>query len=262
MVMPNTDRISKALDLLRDAAPHFEEIEAVTTARVAKVRGAVHERLAAEIRYWDERAEELKSQELAGKKPKISSGRARARADELEARMARRRLELDMEANLHNSPPTIVGAALVIPQGLLDDLHGTPPDPGDVADKMETDRRAVAAVVKAEVALGRIPEVQHHSNPGFDIESVDPSTGLHYFIEVKGHLPQTLEISVSAQQVQKAKSNPDRWRLAVASVPNEPDVEPTVRYLVEPFRDVTLHFAQTKVPLNVANLLNVAGDPC
>ena len=51
---------------------------------------------------------------------------------------------------------------------------------------------------------------------------------------------------------------PDRWRLAVASVPNEPDVEPTVRYLVAPFRDVTLHFAQTKVPLNVANLLNAA----
>jgi len=70
-------------------------------------------------------------------------------------------------------------------------------------------------------------EVQHHSNPGFDIESVDPVTGHHYFIEVKGHLPQTLEISVSAQQVQKAKSNPDRWRLAVASVPNEPDAEPT-----------------------------------
>jgi SNF2 family DNA or RNA helicase len=244
------------------AAKHFDEISVVTEARVTKVRTAVRERLAAEIRFWDERAEELKAQELAGKKPKISSGRARARADELEARMARRRLELDLEANLHNSPPTIVGAALIIPQGLIDKLHGTPPDPGDVADKMETDRRAVEAVVAAEKTLGRIPEVQHHSNPGFDIESVDPKTGLHYFIEVKGHLPQTLEISVSASQVQKAKSNPERWRLAVASVPTDPAAQPTVKYLIEPFSDVTLHFAQTKVPLNVANLLNVAGDPC
>ncbi|KLR61147.1 helicase family protein [Actinobacteria bacterium IMCC26207] len=244
------------------AAKHFDEISVITEARVTKVRTAVHERLAAEIRFWDERAEELKSQELAGKKPKISSGRARARADELEARMARRRLELDLEANLHNSPPTIVGAALIIPQGLIDKLHGTPPDPGDVADKMETDRRAVEAVVAAEKALGRIPEVQHHSNPGFDIESVDPETGVHYFIEVKGHLPQTLEISVSASQVQKAKSNPERWRLAVASVPTDPAAQPAVKYLTEPFQDVTLHFAQTKVPLNVAHLLNVAGDPC
>ena len=103
--------------------------------------------------------------------------------------------------------------------------------------------------------------MQHHSNPGFDIESVDPKTGFHYFIEVKGHLPQTLEISVSASQVQKAKSNPERWRLAVASVPTDPAAQPTVKYVIEPFGDVTLHFAQTKVPLNVANLLNVAGDP-
>jgi SNF2 family DNA or RNA helicase len=244
------------------AGPHFDEVSAVTAARVAKVHAAVRERLEAEIRFWDQRAEEMKAQELAGKKPRISSGRARARADELEARMARRRLELDMEANLHNSPPTIVGAALVIPQGLIDSLQGTPPDPGDVADKMETDRRAVKAVVKAERALGRLPEPQHHSNPGFDVLSLDPATGIHYFIEVKGHLPQTLEIGVSAQQVQKAKSNPDRWRLAVVSVPTDPAAEPQVRYLVEPFRDVTLHFAQTKVPLNVANLLDASGEPC
>src|SRR3546814_2799776 len=117
----------------------------------------------------------MKAQELAGKKPRISSGRARSRADELEARMARRRLELDLESNLHNSPPTIVGAALVIPEGLLHSLQGSPPDPGDVADKMETDRRAVAAVVKAERALGRNPEPQHHNNPGFDVLSVDRS---------------------------------------------------------------------------------------
>ena len=58
-----------------------------------------------------------------------------------------------------------------------------------------------------------------HSNPGYDVLGRDPKTGYHYFIEVKGHLPQTLEIHVSAQQVQKARSIPDRWRLAVISVP-------------------------------------------
>ena len=67
---------------------------------------------------------------------------------------------------------------------------------------------------------------------------------------------------MSAQQVQKAKANPDRWRLAVASVPTDPDAEPAVRYLLEPFRDTVMHFAQTKVPLNVANLLAAAREPC
>lgn len=244
------------------ASPHYDEVSLVTRARVEKVREAVRERLESEIRYWDRRAHELKEQELAGKRTRLSSGNARSRADGLEARLAKRRLELDAEADLHNNPPSIVAAALVIPQGLLASLRGTPPDPEELADKMETDRRAVAAVVAAEKALGRVPEVQHHSNPGFDIESVDPVTGVHYFIEVKGHLPRTTEVTVSAQQVQKAKSNPDRWRLAVVSVPDDPHAEPVARYLTEPFRDVTLHFAQTGVPMNVAHLLQSSGDPC
>ncbi len=243
------------------AGPHLEETAAVTNARVDRVREAVRERLESEIRYWDARTEEMKAIELAGGRPRISSGRARARADELETRLARRRFELDMEADLHSSPPNIIAAALIIPQGLLAELAGTPPDPNETADKMETDRRAVAAVLAAEQALGREPEAQAHSNPGFDVLSIDPATGTHYFIEVKGHLPRTTEISISAQQVQKARSNPDRWRLAVVSVPDDPHAEPDVRYLVEPFRDVTLHFAQTKLTLNVANLLTAARDP-
>lgn len=247
------------------AGPHFNEVATVTTDRVAKVRAAVNERLLAEIRYWDQRTEEIKEKELAGKKPKLNSGRARARADDLQARMARRRVELDMEEDLHNSPPTVVAAAMVVPQGLIDQLAGVTTGgvtSVDAASKMETDRRAVAAVMAAERALGRVPHEQTHSNPGYDIESVDPVTNIHYFIEVKGHLPGTKEINVSATQVQKARSNPDRWRLAVASVPDDPEATPQVRYLVEPFADVTMHFAQTKVTLSVEALLTASVEPC
>ena len=92
--------------------------------------------------------------------------------------------------------------------------------------------------------------------------SVDLNTGTHYFIEVKGHLPRTTEISVSAQQVQKARSNLDCWRLAAVSVPDDPHQEPTVHYLVNPFRDYTLHFAESKLSLSVNNLLTAADAPC
>lgn len=153
-----------------------------------------------------------------------------------------------------------MAAAFIVPIGLLaigeNTVYG-----GDQADKMETDRRAVAAVVDIELSLGRVPEVMAHNNPGYDILSLDPETGVRYFIEVKGHLPQTFEIKVSAQQVQKAKTNPTQWRLAVASVPADPDGTPKVRYLVEPFADVNLHFAQTCVPLNVLSLLASSVDP-
>ena len=135
-----------------------------------------------------------------------SLGWDRARADEFAARLARRRDELETDADHLSSPPNV-------------------------------------AAVAAERALGRIPEAQAHSNPGFDVLSVDPETGTHYFIEVKGHLPRTTELSVSAQQVQKARSNPERWRLAVVSVPDDPDSDPEVHYLLDPFHDYTLHFA-------------------
>ena len=243
------------------AGPHFDGIAAVTHDRVARVSDAVRDRLESEIRYWDRRTEEIKAKELAGGKPRLNSGRARARAEDLAARLARRRLELSLEADLHNSPPTVVAAAVVVPQGLVDQLAGQPPDPTDEADRAETDRRAVAAVMKTERALGRVPEEQHHSNPGYDVLSTDPTTGVCYFIEVKGHLPRTEQISVSKRQVGQAQNNQERWRLAVVSVPDDPDAEPEVRYLVEPFRNVALHPAQTSVPLNVADLLAYAGPP-
>jgi superfamily II DNA or RNA helicase len=250
---------SWAIDKL--AAGHHTTIADITHERVERTRQLVKERLESEIRYWDQRTEELKAQELAGKKPKISSGRARARADEFEARLARRRAELDLEATVQNNPPTVIGAALIVPQTLLDTLGtGTTPV-STTGDTKETDRRAVAAVMAAERALGRHPTEMDHNNPGFDIDSVDPVTGIHYFIEVKGHLPQTSEIHVSAQQVQKAKSNPERWRLAIASVPLDPNQQPVVRYVTEPFKDTELNFAQPYVPLSISKILATAGDP-
>ncbi len=243
------------------AGPHFDEVSAATDARVTKVHAAVKQRLESEIRYWDQRTTELKAQEIKGSKPRLNSGRARARAEELATRLARRRLELNQEGDLSNNPPTIVAAALVVPQGLLDSLGSQPRVSVDPAVKAETDRRAVAAVMKAERKLGREPEEQAHSNPGYDVLSTDPDSGVCYFIEVKGHLPGTEQISVSRRQVGQAQNNPERWFLAVVSVPDDPKVEPVVHYLTEPFKNVTLHSAQTSVPLKVADLLAHATTP-
>jgi superfamily II DNA or RNA helicase len=243
------------------ASPHHAAVMEVVSAKVNRVKIAVRERLDSEIRYWDLKAEELKAQELQGKKPRHSSGRARARADELEARKAHRLRELDMESDLVNHAPLVMTAALVISKGMLDRLSGREDVVIDPEVAKETDRRAVAAVLAAERALGRIPEEQDHNNPGFDVLSTDPETQMVYFIEVKGHRPQTTEIHVSASQIRKAKMNPERFRLAVVRVPNEDDVEPIVRYFVKPFDGYEPHFAQTYVPLKVADLAPHGLDP-
>ena len=243
------------------ASPHFAEVADVTKARIERTRRAVEERLNSEIRYWDARAAELKQQELHGKKPRLNSGRARQRADDLEARKTRRLRELDIEADLVNHAPTVVAAALVVPQGLVDRLGGLDVIEIDPEVAAETDRLAVAAVIEAERALGRIPVEQDHNNPGFDILSEDPATGVVYQIEVKGHRPANPEIKVRARQVRQAKQNPERFRLAVVRVPNDQADATTVRYFIRPFDSYELHFAQTYVPLNVLELMPYAVEP-
>ncbi len=243
------------------ASPHFAEVADVTKARIERTRRAVEERLTSEIRYWDARAAELKQQELHGKKPRLNSGRARQRADDLEARKARRLRELDIEADLVNQAPTVVAAAVVVPQGLIDQLVGVQVTAIDPEVAAETDRRAVAAVIAVERGLGRNPVEQDHNNPGFDILSEDPRSGMVFQIEVKGHRPDTPEVKVRARQVRQAKQNPERFRLAVVRVPHEPAGEPMVSYFVRPFDTYELHFAQTYVPLDVANLMPSAVEP-
>ena len=126
--------------------------------------------------------------------------------------------------------------------------------------KAETDRRAVAAVMKAETELGRKPEEQDHNNPGFDVLSIDPETGKHFYIEVKGYLPRTTEIKISSTQVTLGLNNPDCFRLVAVAVPDDPEEEPLPHYFVEPF-DAPLNFAQTYLPLRVKQLLELREDP-
>ena len=255
------DEVARNWAIENLATPHYDEVAEVTTARIRRVRSAVEERLTNEIRYWDARAAELKQMELQGKKGGLNSGQARQRADGLETRRVRRLAELDLEADLVNRAPNVVGAALVIPQGLIDQLEGEPASNIDPKVAQETDRVAVAAVMAAERGIGREPEEQTHNNPGFDILSTDPATGKVFQIEVKGHRPRTAEIHVRARQIRQAKQNPERFRLAVVAVSDEPATALSVGYHVRPFENYEPHFAQTFVPLDVDQLAPHAVEP-
>jgi hypothetical protein len=104
---------------------HMREVEALRTEQVAKTRRAVRQRLLEAIAYWDRRAAELRMQEREGKpNARLNAENARRRADELEERLRRRMAELDREAQLFARPPVILGAALVVPAGLLRDRRG------------------------------------------------------------------------------------------------------------------------------------------
>ena len=221
----------------------------LVTARVAQVRRLVKQRLDGEINYWDMRATELLDQQAAGRPLKLKPETAQARARDLERRLDKRLAELARDEELIARPPVISAAALVIPQGLLNLLLGAPDDTDNqrrfAADTTETDRRAIAAVLAAERAFGREPREMPHNNPGYDIESrcID---GHLVYIEVKGRIEGAEEFWVTKTEVLHGKNSAAGSRLAMVAVsPRGPSFD-QVRYIVDPFRDVTFgDFAAT-----------------
>ena len=224
----------------------------LVTARVAQVRRLVKQRLDGEINYWDMRATELLDQQAAGRPLKLKPETAQARARDLERRLGKRLAELARDEELIARPPVISAAALVIPQGLLNLLLGVPDSAEDTesqgrfaADTTETDRRAIAAVLAAERALGREPREMPHNNPGYDIESRSPDGHL-VFIEVKGRIEGAEEFWVTKTEVLHGKNSAAGSRLAMVSVSPRGSSFDQVRYIVDPFLDVTFgDFAAT-----------------
>jgi superfamily II DNA or RNA helicase len=228
---------SNALDYaIQEAVPeHLEEVRRRTVERVIKTMAAVKYRLTREIAYWDNRANELKQQELAGKKPKLNSGKARQRADELQTRLDRRLKELDQEKQLSPLPPVVIGGGLVVPRGLIDRRRGERREEPEVHTHQteRVERLAVEAVLAAERTLGRQPREMPRNNPGFDILSRDPGTGEIWFIEAKGRIRGAPTVTVTKNEILTGLNKPDRFLLALVAVDgNDTDL----RYVTRPFK--------------------------
>ncbi|NWJ47054.1 MAG: DUF3883 domain-containing protein [Chloroflexi bacterium] len=202
---------------------HMQEVRAPKEELVAKTMAAVKERLTKEIIYWDKRADELKAQELAGKTPRLNSGKARQRADDLQVRLDKRMAELEQEGHLSPLPPLAIGGALVIPTGLLARLKGNRQTAASLFAR-ETKRvelAAMAAVMAMEQGLGYVPKDVSADKCGWDIESKVPGTGKLRFIEVKGRIAGAETVTVSKNEILAALNKPEDFILALAQVPQD-----------------------------------------
>jgi len=157
-------------------------------------------------------------------------------------------------------PPVVVGGAVVVPARLLAALKGEAPPAGvTVGDRDRIDKLAIAAVVAAERALGRVPKVMDHSNPGYDLESSDPGEpGRLRFIEVKGKAVGRDTVTVSATQIRCCLNQPDNWILAI--VPVEGEVAHGPRYVRRPFTTPP-DFAEVSKNLDLSQLFERSEDP-
>jgi hypothetical protein len=222
---------------------------------------AVKDRLTKEITYWDHRANQLKDQELAGKtNAKINSGKARQRADELQARLQRRMSELELERQISPLPPVAIGGSLVVPIGLLRRLLPSPAQPScATTDAVSAEARkqmellAMQMVMEAEKRLGNEPRDVSGEKCGYDIESKVLSDGKLRFIEVKGRVAGAITVTVTRNEILTALNKPDDFILAIGQVE---DGRQKLVYIRQPFRQEP-DFAVESINYNLADLLKL-----
>ncbi|BDI18752.1 hypothetical protein ANSO36C_45540 [Nostoc cf. commune SO-36] len=244
---------------------HLQELKQRKEELIAKTMTAVKDRLSKEINYWDHRAEELKIQEEAGKpNAKINSGKARQRADDLQARLMQRLEELEQERRLSPLPPVVVGGALVVSVGLLQRMQGKQQVTTAMFAK-ETERvekAAMTAVIEVERNLGYEPTDVSYQKCGYDIESRIPETGQLRFIEVKGRITGAKTVTVTKNEIITALNKPDNFILALVQVPLAEDMEGncSIHYLHRPFHKEP-DFAVTSVNYDWLELWQQGTEP-
>jgi superfamily II DNA or RNA helicase len=275
------DRMALSFAITNLVPDHFKEVKERKEKLIAKTVEAVKDRLTREIHYWDRRAEDLKAQERQGKvNARINSAKARARADELEARLQRRMRELEEERQLSPLTPLVAGCALVIPAGWLARVKGARTErPEEYArEKDRVESIAMSAVVAAERELGYEPRDVSSENRGYDVESRVPQSGKLRFIEVKGRIEAANAVTVTRNEILTAFNKPDDFILALVRVPesdfSDGDVWKvsdqrtqygnhigcTVHYVRRPFQREP-DFGVTSVTYNLAELIKRAEAP-
>ena len=196
-------------------------------AQVDRARQLVTERLEKEIAYWEEKAPEYAS--------RGQPTRPWSEVERLQAILARRTAEFEAQEHLQPKPPQVLAVAVVIPQGLLQRLAGETP-----IDTAAVEQRAMAAVLAAEHALGRQPTAMELNNPGYDVTSVDPPTDELLFIEVKGRIAGSTTFHITKNEILHAQNTGPQYRLALVEVsPHGPDQD-VVRYVADPFDELSV----------------------
>ena len=240
---------------------HLEEVRSRREELVTRTMAAVKDRLTKEINYWDHRANQLKDQELAGKvNARINSGKARQRADELQARLQKRMAELEQERQISPLPPVVSGGALVVPAGLLLKLQPALPlsvDGQDADNRRKIEQMAIQMVMEAERRLGFEPRDVSADKCGYDIESRIPGSGRLRFIEVKARAAGADTVTVTRNEILTGLNKPEDFILALAQIDGE---RKELRYVRKPFhRDPD--FGVESVNYNLAELCNRGEAP-
>jgi superfamily II DNA or RNA helicase len=214
--------------------PWYAQIHQWRRGQAQRARELVTDRLKQEIGYWEEqtqRADTTTDPEARARLLRNATAEVRRLRRTLERRLA----ELERQESTRVLPPRVLAVALVIPAGLLARLLGQPP-----VSTEEIELRALDAVEAEERKLGRVPRRLEPNNPGFDVTSLDETTGTVVSIEVKGRIAGASTFFVTNQEVRFGQNAGDQYRLALVEVSPLGPAHDVVRYVGRPFENVSL----------------------
>jgi len=242
---------------------HFDEVRRRRTDTVNKTLAAVKERLSREIDFLGDDYSSLKDDENKGKDVRMALENIRRNSEDLKARLAARTAELEAMRHVVSTTPVVVGAALVIPAGLLRQRRGEPAPTANAADaaaRARVEQMAMQAVIDAERAAGREVIDVSHEKCGWDITSLPTAqdgqalpTPRH--IEVKGRAKGQTTITVSRNEILYGLNQADKFVLAIVWVDGERTEGPF--YVKRPFSQDP-DWATTSITFDIKHLLTRA----
>lgn len=241
---------------------HFDEVQRRRKEHIDKTKAAVRDRLLREIEHHSNRYEELLKAVDEGKQPRVQPENAKRQVEQLTARLESRERELDQQRQLASAAPRIFTAALVIPQGLIDEAEGRHQNIVSTEARRRIEMVAMDAVRKAEEALGHVVRDVSADNCGWDLTVHLPTQGAGLpptrHIEVKGRAVGQETVTVSSNEIREGINQGEKYYLAVVIVDGERADGPY--YIRKPF-DSEPDWAESSRNLNLKHLLSRANPP-
>ncbi len=235
---------------------HFDDVKGRRERTVERTLAAVHERLAKEINFWEDRAIKFKDDLSAGKDVRLSLDNVARTIEDLRARLTARTAELEAFRNVTSATPVIAGGALVIPAGLLAQRRGESAWSPDAEARKRIEHIAMHAVRQTEESRGHEVIDVSAEKCGWDLTSfppaVDGKVADSRHIEVKGRAKGQSTITVTRNEVLYGLNQADKFVLAVVLVEGSQVDGP--HYIKNPFTQEP-DWAVASINLDLAQLL-------
>jgi SNF2 family DNA or RNA helicase len=224
---------------------HYREVAHRRIAHVEKTLAAVNERLTKEIDFWQDRWLKLKEDGEAGKDVRLNLQNVERTIADLGSRLEGRKKALQAMRHVVSGTPVVLGAALIVPAGLMNRLRGEEPvDPvaatfaADAQARSRIEQIAMDAVRQAEEARGcRVVDVSA-DKCGWDLTAYPPEREGKQpeprHIEVKGRVKGASTVTVTRNEMLYAFNQGDKFVLAIVLV-DEDDSAEGPYYIRNPF---------------------------